>query len=145
MANSVGFHESEDRLTATTRDLHRALRSLQEELEAIDWYQQRIDAAHDDELKAVLSHARDEEMEHAAMELEWIRRHSPEFDRTLRARLFVEGPIVEHEEVLEREESGATRTGAPNGRPGAPGGRNGARLADAATPRATVGSLREAR
>jgi ferritin-like protein len=133
MANSVGFHESEDRLTPLTRDLHRALTSLQEELEAIDWYQQRIDATHDEELRDVLRHARDEEMEHATMVLEWIRRKSPEFDATLRARLFSSGSILEREEELEREE--VLRETAPG-----PQSANGAQ-----TPRATVGSLREAR
>ena len=128
MANSVGFHESEDRMTPLTRDLHRALTSLQEELEAIDWYQQRIDGAHDDELRDVLKHARDEEMEHATMVLEWIRRRSPEFDRVLRERLFAEGSIVGHEEALEH---GGERT---NGRP-----------SNGTAPRPTVGSLRETR
>jgi ferritin-like protein len=127
---STGFHESEEHLTPRTRDLHRALTSLQEELEAIDWYQQRIDAIHDDELRAVLEHARDEEMEHAAMVLEWIRRRSPEFDATLRARLFVDGSIVRREESLEH---GGSEPHAPRA-----GNGNGAA-------RVTVGSLREAR
>ena len=125
MANSVGYHESEDRLTPLTRDLHRALTSLQEELEAIDWYQQRVDAAHDDELREILAHARDEEMEHATMVLEWIRRRSPEFDKVLRERLFAEGSIVGREEVLEQEHASS------NGRP-----------TNGITPRATVGSLK---
>ena len=128
---STGFHESEEHLKPLTRDLHRALVSLQEELEAIDWYQQRIDAIHDDELREVLKHARDEEMEHATMVLEWIRRRSPQFDATLRSRLFAEGSIVKREEALEH--------GSGHGRGGAPSG-NGH-----VTPRATVGSLREAR
>jgi len=74
MANSVGLHEAEDRLDRATMDRHRALTSLQEELEAIDWYDQRIDAAEDAELKQILAHNRDEEKEHAAMVLEWLRR-----------------------------------------------------------------------
>ena len=129
MANSVGYHESEDRLTPLTRDLHRALTSLQEELEAIDWYQQRVDAVHDDELREVLAHARDEEMEHASMVLEWIRRKSPEFDKALRERLFAEGSIVDHEEELEQQHANNS-----NGRP-----------TNGITPRATVGSLRAPR
>lgn len=94
MANSAGFHESIDALTPATLDLHRAFTSLQEELEAIDWYQQRVDAATDDELRAVLAHNRDEEMEHAAMVLEWIRRRVPKMDEVLRTYLFTEGDIV---------------------------------------------------
>lgn len=128
---SEGYHEAAESLTPRTRDLHRAIVSLMEELEAIDWYQQRIDAAHDDELRAVLQHARDEEMEHAAMVLEWIRRHSPEFDATLRGRLFVDGSIVGREEALEHG----------NGN-GGPGRRSGNAIE---TPRSTVGSLREVR
>jgi ferritin-like protein len=130
---STGFHESEEHLTPRTRDLHRAIVSLQEELEAIDWYQQRMDATHDDELREVLRHARDEEMEHAAMVLEWIRRRSPEFDATLRGRLFVDGSIVGREESLEH--GGGHGNGARAPRPG-----NGHEV-----PRATVGSLREDR
>jgi ferritin-like protein len=131
MASSAGFHESEQNLSPRTRDLHRALASLQEELEAIDWYQQRIDAIHDDELRSVLQHARDEEMEHASMVLEWIRRHSPEFDGALRARVFVDGSIVGREEALEHGTgAGGFPSRAANGRQ---------------APRATVGSLRESR
>jgi hypothetical protein len=77
--------------------MHRALVSLIEELEAVDWYGQRVDAAHDDELARVLAHNRDEEKEHACMTLEWIRRHDVGFDRCLRQLLFGSGPITEHE------------------------------------------------
>ena len=94
MANSAGYHESEDHLTPLTRDLHRALTSLQEELEAIDWYQQRVDAAGDAELKEILAHNRDEEKEHAAMVLEWIRRRDAGFDAKLREYLFTKGSIL---------------------------------------------------
>ena len=102
MANSVGYHEAEARLTSETLDLHRALASLQEELEAVDWYQQRIDATGDAELRAILRHNRDEEKEHAAMVLEWIRRHDPGFDTRLRTYLFTEGPIAERETAAAR-------------------------------------------
>jgi ferritin-like protein len=95
---STTFHEAEDHLTPATRDMHRAIVSLMEELEAIDWYQQRIDATHDDELREVLRHNRDEEQEHAAMVLEWIRRRSGSFDAKLREYLFTEGRIVAREE-----------------------------------------------
>ncbi len=90
---SAGFHEADDRLRPETKDLHRALVSLMEELEAIDWYGQRIDAAQDEELKAILAHNRNEEQEHAAMLLEWIRRHDRAFGGHLREYLFTEGPI----------------------------------------------------
>jgi len=82
---------------------HRAIRSLMEELEAIDWYAQRIDASDDPQLKAVLTHNRDEEKEHAAMVLEWLRRRDPVLDGYLRRYLFTEGPIEEIEEKLEDE------------------------------------------
>jgi ferritin-like protein len=94
-----GYHEPYDRLTDETRDMHRAITSLMEELEAVDWYNQRIDAAADPELKAILVHNRDEEKEHAAMVLEWIRRRDPELDEKLRESLFTEGPITgDHED-----------------------------------------------
>jgi ferritin-like protein len=91
---STGFHETEDTLTPATRDMHRAIISLMEELEAIDWYQQRIDAAGDGELQEILRHNREEEKEHAAMVLEWIRRKDPGFDEVLRTFLFTERPIT---------------------------------------------------
>ena len=93
MANE-GYHESIDDLSDETRDMHRAIVSLMEELEAVDWYNQRIDACKNDELKAILAHNRDEEKEHAAMVLEWIRRQDPTFDHELRDYLFTEKPIT---------------------------------------------------
>ncbi len=96
-----GYHEPIERITPRTQDLHRGIVSLIEELEAIDWYQQRIDATTDAELRAVLAHHRDEEIEHAMMNLEWIRRTSPEFDERARLYLFTEGPIVEVEARAE--------------------------------------------
>src|SRR3954453_19870802 len=90
---SEGFHETD--LTAHTRDLHRAIVSLMEELEAIDWYQQRIDATTDDALRTILAHNRDEEKKHASMVLEWIRRHDPAFDGHLKNYLFTTEPITE--------------------------------------------------
>ena len=106
---SATFHESEERLSSRTKDLHRAVVSLMEELEAIDWYQQRVELAEDEELRAILRHNRDEEQEHAAMVLEWIRRHSEGFDRVLREYVFTEGPIVAREEAVA-----GTRGGAAN-------------------------------
>jgi ferritin-like protein len=103
---STTFHESEEHLTASTRDLHRAIVSLMEELEAVDWYQQRADATHDEALREILRHNRDEEKEHAAMMLEWIRRHDPGFDTKLREYLFSEGSIVGREAALEQRAAG---------------------------------------
>jgi hypothetical protein len=99
MANSVGLHEPEDRLPPETIDRHRAIASIQEELEAIDWYDQRVNATADGELAALLAHNRDEEKEHAAMTLEWLRRRDPVFDQHLRTYLFTTEPVteVEHE------------------------------------------------
>jgi ferritin-like protein len=89
-----GYHEPVDRLKPATMDFHRAVASLIEELEAVDWYNQRVDACADSELKAILAHNRDEEIEHAAMTLEWIRRRNAVFDRQLREVLFKDGPIT---------------------------------------------------
>ena len=88
-----GYHEPVEKLSSATQDFHRAVVSLIEELEAVDWYNQRVDACTDPELKRILAHNRDEEIEHAAMTLEWIRRQNPIFDRELRERLFKTGPI----------------------------------------------------
>ena len=93
MANE-GYHEPLEKLTDATMDMHRAIVSLMEELEAVDWYNQRVDACTDPELKTILAHNRDEEKEHAAMVLEWIRRRDPAFDHELKDVLFKEGPIA---------------------------------------------------
>lgn len=93
MANE-GYHEPINELSDKTRDMHRAITSLMEELEAVDWYNQRVDACKDEELKAILEHNRDEEKEHAAMVLEWIRRQDPTFDGELKDYLFTEKPIA---------------------------------------------------
>lgn len=92
--SSAGFHERAEDLAAATRERHRAIVSLMEELEAVDWYDQRIDATADEELAAVLAHNRDEEKEHAAMALEWLRRRDAVWDRHLRRYLFSEEPIA---------------------------------------------------
>jgi ferritin-like protein len=88
------MHEEIKDLSHETRDMHRALSSLQEELEAVDWYNQRVDACQDKELKAILAHNRDEEKEHASMVLEWIRRQDPAFDKELKDYLFTTDPIA---------------------------------------------------
>lgn len=93
MANE-GYHEPVGELSDDTRDFHRAVISLMEELEAVDWYNQRIDACKDEELKAILAHNRDEEKEHAAMVLEWIRRKDAKFNEQLKDYLFTEKPIA---------------------------------------------------
>jgi len=93
MANE-GYHEQIDELSDQTRDMHRAITSLMEELEAVDWYNQRVDACKDEELRTILAHNRDEEKEHAAMVLEWIRRQDPVMDKELKDYLFTERAIA---------------------------------------------------
>ena len=94
----VDYHEPYDQLPPEARDAHRALTSLKEEIEAVDWYSQRVALCHDPQLKAVLAHNRDEEMEHAAMTLEWLRRNMPGWDEVLRTYLFTDAPITEIED-----------------------------------------------
>src|SRR6202022_735917 len=98
---SEGLHEPAELLDAATIDRHRAIVSLREELEAIDWYDQRVPAAEDASLAAVLAHNRDEEKEHAVMTLEWLRRHDPVLDRHLRTYLFTQLPITEVEAEID--------------------------------------------
>lgn len=94
---SEGLHEPADQLTSEVIDRHRAIRSIMEELEAVDWYDQRASATTDRELRAVLEHNRDEEKEHAAMALEWLRRHDAVLDRHLRTYLWADGSITGRE------------------------------------------------
>lgn len=112
---STGFHESEARLQPRTKEHHRAIVSLMEELEAVDWYDQRIDATDDPELREILTHNRDEEKEHAAMTLEWLRRRDPELDRYLRMYLFTEGSIIGIEEAAEDGAGVGTISAGGNG------------------------------
>ena len=93
MANE-GYHEPIEELSDETRDMHRAIVSLMEELEAVDWYNQRVDACKDETLKGILEHNRDEEKEHAAMVLEWIRRRDPTFNDELKDYLFTDKPLT---------------------------------------------------
>ncbi|OGI45156.1 MAG: ferritin [Candidatus Muproteobacteria bacterium RBG_16_65_31] len=93
MANE-GYHEPVEELSDGSRDMHRAIVSLMEELQAVDWYSQRIEASKDKELKAILAHNRDEEKEHAAMLLEWIRRKDPTFSKELKDYLFTDKQIA---------------------------------------------------
>ena len=96
MANE-GFHEEISDLSDDTRDMHRAIQSLMEELEAVDWYNQRAEACRNRDLRAILLHNRDEEKEHAAMLLEWIRRADPTFSKELKDYLCTEKPIAKLE------------------------------------------------
>ena len=110
MPASTTLHEPSDQLTAHTIDVHRAIVSLIEELEAVDWYNQRAEAAKDAQLQAVLKHNRDEEIEHATMTLEWIRRHIAKFDETLKLYLFTKGDITSIEENMKEGKEDATAT-----------------------------------
>lgn len=122
------MHEPYEDLTPETRDMHRAIISLMEELEAVDWYQQRADVTPNADLKAIMEHNRDEEIEHAIMTLEWIRRRSPKFDENLRTYLFTKGPITGVEEAMK---SGG----------GEPGGSSSKESAVSPKSRASDGSL----
>ncbi len=95
---SVSFHEPVELLSADTMEPRRGIVSLMEDIEAINWYNQRIDATESAQLKAILAHNRDEEKEHAMMSLEWLRRRDPVLDAQMRAYLFTEGDIVAEEE-----------------------------------------------
>lgn len=112
---SAHLHEND--LPPETVDRHRAIVSLMEELEAVDWYDQRVHAATNDELRAVLAHNRDEEKEHAAMMLEWLRRNDEGFAEHLATYLYSKGPITDVEKSTK--EGGASASGAK-----APGGRS---------------------
>jgi uncharacterized protein len=98
MPASTTLHEPLEELAVKTVDMHRAIVSLIEELEAVDWYNQRAEACKDIQLQAVIRHNRDEEIEHATMTLEWIRRNFAKFDETLRRYLFTKGDITAIEE-----------------------------------------------
>jgi len=88
------YQESNSDLSDEVSDMHRAIESLKEELEAVDWYNQRVDVCKDKELKAILAHNRDEEKEHASMILEWIRRNDSSFSKELKDYLFTDKPIA---------------------------------------------------
>ena len=95
------FHVPVEKLSVRTKQLHYAISSLMEELEAVDWYYQRADDTPDEELKAVLLHNAHEEIEHASMVLEWLRRNDKTFDEKLREYLFQTGSIVGREHAVE--------------------------------------------
>jgi ferritin-like protein len=107
--SSESYHEPYEALSEPTRDLHRAIVSLKEELEAVDWYQQRAEACTDDQLRAVLIHNKNEEIEHAMMTLEWLRRHDPVVAANVATYLGATGPITEVE-----KQTGAGSAPAPS-------------------------------
>ncbi|MCC5888058.1 MAG: ferritin [Gammaproteobacteria bacterium] len=131
---SENLHEDRADLPEEVIDKHRAISSLMEELEAVDWYDQRAAATGDPELKAILLHNRDEEMEHAAMVLEWLRRRYPVIDEHLRTYLYAEGDILKAEAVATGKVEGAQQV-AGNGAGRAPAIGDGS---------LGIGSLREA-
>ena len=96
--SSEALHVAREKLSRKTLEMHYAITSLMEEFEAVDWYRQRADDTEDPELKAILLHNAREELEHAAMVLEWIRRNDRDADAQLREYLFKEGSITGHEE-----------------------------------------------
>jgi ferritin-like protein len=131
--SSEGTHEPYDLLSDDTKNLHRAIVSLIEELEAVDWYTQRASVCPDAELRAVLMHHRDEEVEHAMMNLEWIRRKDPVFDGHMKTYLFTTAPITAVEAAKEAQDVGAAQARPGSG--GASASNGGGSLG--------IGSLRE--
>ena len=109
--SSEMYHEPVESLTEGTRNLHRAVVTLIEELEAVDWYQQRVDACTDEELRAVLAHNRDEEIEHAMMTLEWIRRNNSVFAENIETYIGSTGPITLAEAETKAEAAGSHQAG----------------------------------
>jgi uncharacterized protein len=148
--SSEGYHEASELLPEHVRDTHRAIVSLMEELEAVDWYYQRAAATNNAPLRGILLHNANEEVEHAMMILEWIRRNNPVFDQNMREYLFKEGDIVatEHgageggQAVAAGPEAAAT---GPGGDTASLGNSAGAGALDALVlrrPKRTLGSLR---
>ena len=109
------YNEPVEELQPRDRDIHRALTSLKEEIEAVDWYHQRAAATKDSSIRDIVIHNRDEEIEHAAMMLEWLRRKMPAFDDALRTFLFTEAPITEVEEAAVAGEQVAGKTSSGSG------------------------------
>jgi len=100
------YHEPAEELSENARNYTRALNSLKEEVEAVDWYHQRVDTTNDESLKDIMAHNRDEEIEHACMTLEWLRRNMPGWDEELRNWLFKEGDIAEQDHESESDTTG---------------------------------------
>jgi ferritin-like protein len=110
---STKLHEPAERLSDHTKDIHRAIVSLQEELEAIDWYRQRAEVCTDSALREILEHNMREEIEHASMLLEWLRWRNDDFERTLQTYLYAKGSILEAEERAESGEEGESEPETP--------------------------------
>lgn len=106
--SSITLHEPAEQLSDKTIELHRAIVSLMEELEAIDWYSQRADACKDTQLQAILRHNMNEEIEHASMALEWIRRNVDKFNEALKLYLFSTGDVTTLEEAAKPGKEGTT-------------------------------------
>ena len=134
----IAWHAPYEMLKPETRDLARAVHSLMEELEAIDWYGQRMDVTDDDELRRILEHNRDEEKEHAAMVLEWIRRRDPKFDEHLRTYLFSSGDVL----AVEARASASAQSQEETPTSPKPSGLPAESREEDARPTLTVGSLR---
>jgi ferritin-like protein len=113
MTQNAGLQECQDRISPEALDRHRAVLSIREEFDAIDLYDQRVEATDNPELAALLAHNRDEEKEHVAMLLEWLRRQDPALDSNLHTYLFTSGPVTEIEAEAEA---------VPPGEPDAAGG-----------------------
>jgi uncharacterized protein len=111
---STTLHEPAEQLKTETINFHRAMVSLMEELEAIDWYRQRSEACTDSQLRAILEHNMNEEIEHASMALEWIRRNVPKFDEALKTYLFTTGEITKLEEAVTGEKKQTAKAGRPS-------------------------------
>jgi ferritin-like protein len=110
--SSESYHESSELLSDETKNLHRAIVSLREELDAVDWYQQRAETCTDEELRAVLLHNKNEEIEHAMMVLEWLRQNDTSFAKNVGIYLGATGPITEIEKRAE-DASGKKPESAP--------------------------------
>ncbi len=120
--SSESYHEPIELLSEPTKNMHRALVSLREELEAVDWYQQRAEACSDAELSAILTHNKNEEIEHAMMTLEWLRRHNTVIDDNMKTYLNTTGPITGVEAAkmgmgTATGTGGVAAAGAPAGEP----------------------------
>jgi ferritin-like protein len=110
------YHEPVGEISAQDRNITRALNSLKEEIDAVNWYHQRAAVCKDGHLKAVLEHNRDEEIEHALMALEWLRRNMEGWDERMKTYLFKEGDIIELEEEAGEEEEKSADLGIGGGK-----------------------------
>jgi ferritin-like protein len=112
--SSESYHEPIELLSEHTKNTHRAIVSLKEELEAIDWYQQRAEACTDEELRSVLTHNKNEEVEHAMMTLEWLRRTNPVFSTNIATYVNSSGPITEVEKQMSSGGGSGGEAGTPS-------------------------------